>query len=245
MNLADFNFGDFGLAVLAGSLSTLSPCVLPLLPVILTSAASKHWLGTVALTCGVALSFTAIGLFIATVGFAVGVDANWFRLFAAVVMMAIGVVMVAPALQERLVVGASPASQWVHSRFGGFAVDGLAGQFNLGVLLGAVWSPCVGPTLGAASVLASRGENLQQVAVVMSGFGLGVTLPLLVLGAISDRLSAPLRSRLRSSRKWVQSMLGVVLMAIGAAVITGYDKQLEILFLSAVPEWFGTLATRY
>ncbi len=60
------------LAFLAGILSTLSPCVLPLVPLLLGTAASEHRFGPVALAVGLALSFTAIGIFVATVGFAIG-----------------------------------------------------------------------------------------------------------------------------------------------------------------------------
>ncbi|MGU3423203.1 cytochrome c biogenesis protein CcdA, partial [Methylobacterium sp. D54C] len=64
----------FGLAFLAGILSVLSPCVLPLLPLVLGAAASEHRLGPAALPAGRAQSFVAIGLFVATVGFAIGLD---------------------------------------------------------------------------------------------------------------------------------------------------------------------------
>ena len=64
----------------------------------------------------------------------------------------------------------------IDRRFGGRAGAGLPGQFGLGLLLGAIWSPCVGPTLGAASVLAAKGENLGQVALTMLVFGIGAGL---------------------------------------------------------------------
>ena len=68
-----------GLSFLAGVLSILSPCVLPLLPIILGTAQSEHQLGPVALAAGLALSFTTIGLFVATIGFAIGLDTDVFR----------------------------------------------------------------------------------------------------------------------------------------------------------------------
>jgi len=61
-------------AVVAGVLSTLSPCVLPLLPVVLGTAVSQHRFGPVALAGGLAVSFVAIGLFVATIGFSIGLD---------------------------------------------------------------------------------------------------------------------------------------------------------------------------
>ncbi len=82
-------------------LSTLSPCVLPLLPLVVGSAVAAHRAGALALAAGLALSFTAIGLFVATVGFAIGLDGGVFRTASAVLLMAIGVVLLSGALQAR------------------------------------------------------------------------------------------------------------------------------------------------
>ena len=160
------SLGAVAIAMLAGILSTLSPCVLPLIPMVLGAAVSEHRFGPVALATGLALSFVAIGLFIATIGFSIGLDAGHFRALAAVILVAIGVTLLVPPLQTQFAIVAGPISGWADSRFGGFATTGLRGQFALGLLLGLVWSPCVGPTLGAASMLASRGQNLGQVAFV-------------------------------------------------------------------------------
>ena len=84
---------SLGLSVAAGMLSTLSPCVLPLLPIVLASAGSEHRLAPAALGGGLALSFTAIGLFVATIGFAIGLDSDVFRAAAAVLLIVIGIVL--------------------------------------------------------------------------------------------------------------------------------------------------------
>src|SRR5919197_1874396 len=174
--------GGIALAFLAGVLSTLSPCVLPLLPIVLGTAVSTHRAGPVALAAGLALSFVIVGLFVATIGFSIGLDAGVFRVAAAILLMAIGLVLLVPRFQAQFALAAGPVSQWTEQRFGGFSGNGLGGQFGVGVLLGAVWSPCVGPTLGAASILAAQGEDLPQVAITMLAFGFGAALPLLALG---------------------------------------------------------------
>lgn len=170
-----------GLAGLAGILTILSPCVIPLLPLVLGGAASEHRYGPLALAGGLTVSFTTIGLFVATIGFGIGLDMDFFRGFAAILLVTIGVILALPVLQTRLAVAAGPVSNWTEQRFGGFSTSGLGGQFSLGLLLGAVWVPCVGPTLGAASLLASQGENLGQVALTMLVFGFGAGIPLALL----------------------------------------------------------------
>ena len=130
-------------------------------------AASRNW----------SLSFSGIGLFVATIGFAIGLDAEWFRAVAAVLLICFGVVMLSGWLQRRFS-GATASlgslgDQWLRR----IRVEGLSGQLIVGLLLGLVWAPCVGPTLGAAATLASQGKNLAQVALVMSIFGIGAVCP--------------------------------------------------------------------
>src|SRR6476469_11027689 len=143
------SLGTFGLAFLAGALSVLSPCVLPLLPIMLGSAASEHRLAPAALAAGLSLSFVVIGLFVATVGFTAGLDTGFFRLVSAILLIAVGTLLLVPRLGAQAAAAGGPVSNWVEGQLGGFATHGLGGQFLLGVLLGAV-CPCVGPTLGAA-----------------------------------------------------------------------------------------------
>jgi len=235
---------SLGLAFLAGILSVLSPCVLPLLPLVLGAAASEHRLGPAALAAGLALSFVIIGLFVATVGFAIGLDAGIFRTGAAIMLILIGLVLMVPAAQTRLAVAAGPVSNWTESRFGGFSTAGLLGQFGVGMLLGAVWSPCVGPTLGAASLLASQGRDLGIVALTMLLFGIGAALPLLLLGTLSREVLMRWRDRMMGVGKGLKAALGLILVVTGAVIVLGYDKVLETALVDASPSWLTDLTTR-
>jgi cytochrome c-type biogenesis protein len=232
-------------AFLAGLLSTLSPCVLPLLPIVLAAAAGEHRLGPLALAGGVALSFVSIGMFVATIGFSAGLDAGVFRVLGGLIMIAIGLVLVVPQIEVRFAAAAAPISNWTDSRFGGFATAGLTGQFLLGLLLGTVWSPCVGPTLGAASVLASQGKDLGQVALTMTAFGIGAATPLVVLGLLSREALMRWRNRLMAAGKGGKILFGGLLIVLGAMILTGLDKQLEALLVRASPAWLTELTTRF
>ena len=233
------------LSFVAGVLSILSPCVLPLLPIVLGAAASEQKLGPAALAAGLSISFVAIGLFVATIGFSIGLDADVFRSVAAALMIASGIVLMVPRLQTGLAVAGGPIANWADWRRTGLDSGGLGGQFAVGVLLGAVWSPCVGPTLGAASLLAAQGRDLGQVALTMFVFGLGAALPLLALGLVSREAMMRWRHRLAAAGHGLKAGFGAVLAAIGVFVITGLDKTVETALVEASPQWLTDLTTRF
>jgi cytochrome c-type biogenesis protein len=238
-------FGGLGLAFLAGLLSILSPCVLPLLPIVLGAAASEHKFGPASLASGVAVSFVAIGLFVATIGFGIGLDGDAFRSGAALLMILFGIVLASPALQLRAAAAGGPLSDWIERRHGGFSTGGLTGQFAIGLLLGAVWSPCVGPTLGAASILAAQGRDLGQVALTMAAFGVGAALPLLALGLASRQALARWRDRLLATGKHAKAALGVAFVAVGLLIALQLDKKVEAALVAASPDWLTELTTKF
>lgn len=235
----------FVLAFAAGLLSTLSPCVLPILPIVLAAAASESRLGPLALASGLALSFVMIGGVLAVAGHAVGFDQAALRSFGGVMLIALGLTLALPVASEKFAAAASPVSNWAENRLGGFATAGVSGQFALGLLLGAVWSPCVGPTLGAASVLASQGKDLGQVFAIMALFGLGAALPLLLLGLLSREAMMRWRNQLMGTGKAGKMVLGLALLTIGILVVSGLDKQIEAALVAASPDWLTELTTRF
>lgn len=234
-----------GLALLAGLLSTLSPCVLPLIPIVIGTALGEHRFGPVVLAIGLALSFVIIGLFVATIGFAVGLDQELFRSIAAVLLIVVGGALLIPRFQLQLANAAGPIGNWAHEHAGGFSTRGLGGQFAVGLVLGAVWSPCVGPTLGAASVLAARSESLALVALTMLAFGIGAALPLLAIGMMSREALSRWRTRLLAAGSGGKAFIGIMLVAFGALILTGLDKRIEAFLVEASPIWLTEFTTRF
>ena len=231
------------LAYAAGALTILSPCVLPLVPIVLGSAAQRHRFGPLALATGLVISFSLTGFALATVGEAAGIDSDTVRLIGAIVLILIGLALIIPYFQrlsERL---ASPLAGWAGERQAGLEKYGLWGQAGIGALLGLVWSPCVGPTLGAATILASQGQNLAGVAIVMAAFGLGIASGLLVLALAARSVLAKWRGKLMSAGNSGKKALGVLVMAVGLLIITGTDRLVEGAILTASPDWLTDLTT--
>jgi cytochrome c-type biogenesis protein len=241
----DFGLGTFLLGYVAGALSTLSPCVLPLLPILIATATAKHRFGALALATGLVLSFTVVGLFIATLGASLGLDQDVVREFAAVLLVAFGVMLISPPLQRRFALVASRLSASGEGLMSRASGDGWGGQLLVGLLLGLVWSPCVGPTLGAATTLAAQGRNLGQIALLMLLFGLGAGTPLVVIGSLSREAMLRARGALMSASERGKWVFGAALVAMGVSILTGWDKGLETWALDVSPDWLTRLTTRF
>ena len=241
----DFGIGTYGLGLAAGALSTLSPCVLPLIPVLLASAVNAHRFGAVALGAGLTLSFTLIGVFLATLGGSLGLDSDTLRLAGAVVLALIGVTLLTPKLQAAFAGATGLLSHSGQQVLAHITVDGLVGQLVVGLLLGVVWSPCVGPTLGAASTLASQGKDLGHIALLMLIFGIGAAAPLVLLGLLSRSTLMRVRGRLLISGQVGKQILGALLLIVGVLIATGTDKSVEAWILDHTPDWLTSATTRY
>lgn len=131
---------NLALAYLAGVLTILSPCVLPLVPIVLGGAQSKGRWGPVALGLGLAASFTVIGLFVALIGFSVGLDADVFRVVGGVMMLILGLVLVTPPAQVWLATAGGPVMEWAQGGLSRFEGGGAWSQAGLGAMLGLVWA---------------------------------------------------------------------------------------------------------
>jgi len=231
------------LAFAAGALTILSPCVLPLVPIVLSSAAQKHRLGPLVLAGGLVLSFTGTGFALATLGAASGFDGDWVRYFGAALLTLAGVVLVVPRIQYWLQNSAAPLATWAGQRQAHLERFGLFGQFGIGVLLGLVWSPCVGPTLGAATVLAAQGDNLGAVALTMGAFGAGIATVLLILATATRSLLQRWRGSMIQAGSGGKRILGSVLVVVGLLIVSGGDHLVEGLLVNVTPDWLADLTT--
>ena len=239
------NFGPatYGLGLAAGALSILSPCVLPLVPVLVGAAVNAHRRGPWALGLGIALSFTVVGVALAAAGAAV--DPGVLRTAGGIVLAAFGAILLIPALSNLFARAAGALGNSGHRLLARITLDGLPGQFLVGALLGLVWSPCVGPTLGAATTLASQGKDLGQISLLMLLFGIGAAAPLILLGSFSRAGLARLRGRLLLAGRYGKQLFGLVMLCLGVLIATGTDRTLEAWILDRSPAWLTALTTRY
>jgi cytochrome c biogenesis protein CcdA len=237
--------GSLALGYLAGALSTLSPCVLPLLPIVLFGVLEQHVWGPVALAAGLSTSFAALGVFIATLGFSIGLEPTVLRLGAATLMIGLGAIVLVPTLQTRFAIIAAPIAAGGQSLLDRLPTSGIGGPFLLGAVLGTVWSPCSGPTLGAAVGLAAQRDTIGGAAAIMVAFGLGASTPILALAYGSRRAVAARRDRLARLAQVGKPLMGATLVGVGVLVLSGLDKVVETALTRAMPEWLVNLTTQF
>lgn len=235
---------SLGLGYAAGALSTLSPCVLPILPIVLFGAIERHRWGPLVLAAGLSSSFALVGIVLASVGFSIGIDASALRLVIAGLMAAMGIVLLVPACQGNLAAFATPVATKGQLLLDRLRPSGLAGQFITGALLGVIWSPCSGPTLGAAVGLAAQGSNVAGATATMISFGLGAATPMLALAYGSRQAILARRDGMARLSRIGKPLIGATFIFIGAFVLTGLDKILEASLTRAMPDWLASVTTR-
>lgn len=224
------------LAFLSGILCVLSPCVWPLVPVVTSSAATGGHGGVYYLAGGLSLSFAVAGTLVTWLLVSTGLDPELFRYLAAGMMVLVALVLLVKSFGDRLAFALSSLT----GRFSvpaGAEVLSASGQFGIGALLGFVWLPCVGPTLGAAIALASLGQSFGMAFVVMLAYGVGTAGVLLGAGILSGKALARWRNGALSGGRLGKKVLGGALLVLGLLVFTGVDKVLEALAVDLLPAW--------
>jgi cytochrome c-type biogenesis protein len=145
--------------------------------------------------------------------------------------------MLLPSLQERLSAFFAPLAASSESLAERAGRHGLAGQFAVGLLAGAIWTPCSGPSLVAAFGLAAEAQGIPAAALRMIFFSLGAATVIVLLAMGAGAMT------LRHHAAKAKTLAGVLFVLAGAAVLTGADKWIETRLLDLAPDWFIDLTT--
>ena len=232
---------DLILGYLAGLLTLINPCVLPVLPIVLAGSLQTDPRAPLALAAGMGLSFVVLGTGVAAIGPAFGIYPEDVTRIAALVMVGFGLVMVLPVLGRRFSVASAGIAAAADARIAA-TPRGIGAEFAGGALLGAVWSPCIGPTLGAAIALASTGESLGHAAAVMAAFAGGVaTLILAAAYGLRGWLGRNMGPAVALSAR-ARPVLGWVFISVGGALFLGLNHILDEAALRILPAWLVDLS---
>ncbi len=227
---------------LAGVLTLINPCVLPVLPIALASSLHADKRGPLLLALGMSVTFVGLGLSIATMGPAIGLGEEEVARAGAVLMMVFGTFLLIPAFSERFALATAGLSSRADASMGALEGAGLRNQFLGGVLLGAVWSPCIGPTLGGAISLASQGSSLVWAGLIMTSFALGISTIILALAYGARESIRKRQESLRGLAEKSKPIMGAVFLGVGLMILFELHKYAEIWLLEIMPIWLQDLS---
>lgn len=196
------------LVFVAGMASVLSPCVLPVVPIVVTGSADDHRLRPVLVVSGLAVTFVAMGVVSSLFGSAIGSKMVYVEKAAAILIALFGLLLIFNVNLFKHLSFISNVMGKTRGRLGGFL---------LGLTLGVVWIPCVGPMLsGVLALVATQGKIATGVFLLLV-YSLGFALPMLVAGYASQFF----RTRFRKIGKFplvVNVASGATLLALGTFI---------------------------
>lgn len=232
-----------GFAFLAGIVTILSPCILPVLPIILTSTIGGQEIGKsrpLGVVIGFILSFTFFTLFLSTIVKLTGIPADFLRYFSIIVIVSFGISLLIPKFQVFL--------EKLFSRLAGFMPQsqnkkGFGGGLVIGFSLGLLWTPCVGPILASVISLAISGTVTFNAFLITLFYSLGTALPmfLIMLGGQNALRRVPW---LLANTGKIQKAFGVLMILTAVGIFFNIDRRFQTYILSVFPN-YGVGLTKF
>ena len=233
---------EFLFAYGAGLLTLINPCVLPILPIVLATSLQTSRHGPLAIAAGMSLSFVALGMLVTVLGRSLGLTPETISDAGAVLMIGFGLVLLVPRFSASFATATAGLSTRADVGMDSLDGSGLRGQFLGGILLGAVWSPCIGPTLGGAISLASQGEDLGRATLTMVAFAFGVSTVILALGYGARSVIQRRQSWMRQVASKARPIMGLIFIAVGVGLLRRVHHLLEYWAILVLPAWLIDLS---
>jgi cytochrome c-type biogenesis protein len=212
---------DIFLALFAGVLTIAAPCTLPVLPILLGASIGQSARARPAfIALGFVASFAFVALALNAIALTFHFDPDTLRTTGLVLLAVFGVLMVWPAVFERLAARLSGAGL-VTSHPIGAAQTNLSG-FVLGTTLGLVWTPCAGPVLGSILTAIATSADHAHSATLLLTYTIGAALPMLAVAYGGQAVSTRLRALAPFTRR-LQQAFGVVVIAFALGAWLQYD----------------------
>jgi cytochrome c biogenesis protein CcdA/thiol-disulfide isomerase/thioredoxin len=235
-------------AFLSGVITILSPCILPVLPIVLSGGVGGGRARPFGVLAGFVVSFTAFTLALSAIVQALGIPVDALRIAAVVLIVLFGVVMLVPWLRDRFEMLTSrmtarrstraPAGAAPAGAAGAPRRDGFWSGVIVGLSLGLIWTPCVGPIMASVISLAlTQHVDGGSVSITLA-YTLGTSIPMLGVMLGGRALINKVPALTRNSGN-IQKVFGALMIVIGVAIGLGWDRQFQTFVLRALPG-YGT-----
>lgn len=220
-------------AFLAGIVTILSPCILPLLPVILSSSDAGGKQKPLGVVVGFIASFTFFTLFLTSFVRWCGIAPDSLRFLSIAVLGIFGVSLLLPRFQTMLEVLFSRLANKMPSAA---RHQGFVGGILIGLSLGLLWTPCVGPILASVITLAVTGTVTAHTFLITFAYAVGTALPMFLVMLVGSAALKKVPWLVRNTQK-IQRGFGVIMIATAAAIYLHIDRQFQTYILEAFPNY--------
>ena len=236
---------EFLFAYIAGLLTLINPCVLPVLPIVLSAGIQSNRHAPLYIAAGMSLSFVVLGILVATFGRSLGLTESTLANTGALLMIFFGLVLLVPKLNGFFSSLTTRFSSGADGTLNKLDQTKSTSFFLGGILLGAVWSPCIGPTLGGAISLASQGEQLSFAFAIMLFFAFGVSTVIIVLGYGTREAIKQRQHQLKWLAERAKPIMGITFILIGLMIYFKIHHVIEGWLIDVLPIWIQDLSVKF
>jgi len=225
-------------AFLAGIVTILSPCILPILPIVLSGSLSGGKRRPLGVIVGFIISFTFFAIFSFLIADALGFSTEILRLIAVVMLIIFGLMILIPSFQlmfERLSARLSFIGQ-------GTQKTGFTGGFGIGLTLGLIWTPCVGPILASVLTLAATSQITLQLVIITLAYSIGTAIPLFFIAYGGKKALTTLPFLKRNAVK-IQKAFGVLIILTALMIYFSIDRKFQTFILQVFPQYGSGLTS--
>ncbi|MFQ5975246.1 MAG: cytochrome c biogenesis CcdA family protein [Candidatus Hydrothermarchaeales archaeon] len=236
------------LAFLAGVVTIATPCIIPILPPMLAGSVG-HKLRPLFIVLGSVVTFTLMGGLFSVIGIAVGFTGNLIRQFFIFFIIGFGIIMVSDEINE------------IYTKYSSMFVDRLVNVFKkgegisdeghpllsafvLGLSLGIVWIPCVGPILGFVLLFTTIQGNIVRGSLLLAVYSIGLGIPMLSIAYGGKYVSGKVEWTKRNSET-IRFIAGWILILTGVAMFLGFDRLIQTRLLPYFPNFELSILAKF
>lgn len=226
-----------GFAFLAGLVTVLAPCILPILPIVLSGGAAQGKHRPWGIILGVVVSFSVFTLTLSWLVQRLGLSPNFARTLGIVILAGLGVTMLIPGWLEKF-------EGWISARMSRSGSPtsrhGFGGGIVLGFSLGAVWTPCAGPILASVTTLAATSGVTTQSVFITIAYAVGAALPMGLIAFFGQKILARVRW-LNAHARRVQQVFAVIVLVTAGLMATNVDRKIQAAIIQSSVNYLPNL----